>query len=184
MSFPSDTIESEGARLRLRKPEIEDVFCIYEEYAQDPVVTRYMLWNPHKNVEETHEFMGRMQTAWESGKGHRAWVLERLEDGALLGMMGFHHHMAHSIEVGFVLARKYWGKGYTTEALRLLIDAAFSTPHIDRVHAFCDVENKGSARVLEKAGMTVEGTLRGYMKRPNLDPNLRDCLMYGILRND
>jgi ribosomal-protein-alanine N-acetyltransferase len=110
--------------------------------------------------------------------------MERVEDGALLGMMGFHHHMPHSIEVGYVLAKQYWGSGYTTEALQMLIRAAFGTQHIDRVHAFCDVENKGSGRVLEKAGMTLEGTLRGYMKRPNLSPNLRDCLMYGILRQD
>ena len=184
MAFPPERIEAPGQRLRLRKPEVEDVFSIYEEYAQDTEVTRFMLWEPHKSMDETNEFMGRMQDAWSSGQGHRAWVMERVEDGALLGMMGFHHHMPHSIQVGYVLARKYWGSGYTAEALRLLINEAFGTDYIDRICAFCDVENKGSARVMEKAGMSLEGTLRGYMKRSNLDPNLRDCLMYGILRQD
>jgi len=182
MSFPPKSIE--GTRVRLRSPGIEDVFDIYEKYAQDPEVTRFMIWDPHESIEVTRDFMGRCNEAWETGKGHRAWVIEAVEDGALLGMMGFHYVERHSIEIGYVLARDYWGQGYTTAALKILINEAFATSTVDRVQAYCDVENPGSSRVMEKSGMSLEGTLRGYMKRPHLKPKLRDCLMYAILRED
>jgi RimJ/RimL family protein N-acetyltransferase len=55
-------------------------------------------------------------------------------------------------------------------------------PTIWRIQAFCDVENRASARVLEKAGLTFEGTLRRYMVLPNLSDAPRDMLCYAKVR--
>ena len=86
------------------------------------------------------------------------------------------------IEVGYALARPYWGKGYMTEVLCAVIDWAFTQPDIFRVQAFCDVDNLGSARVMEKAGMQREGTLRRYVLHPNLSDEPRDAYMYAIVK--
>jgi len=86
------------------------------------------------------------------------------------------------VEVGYGLARPYWGKGYMTEVLRTVIDWAFTQPDIFRVQAFCDVDNLGSARVMEKAGMVCEGTLRRYVLHPNISDEPRDVYLYAIVK--
>jgi ribosomal-protein-alanine N-acetyltransferase len=92
------------------------------------------------------------------------------------------HPMNLKIEVGYALARPYWGKGYMTEVLRAVIDWSLAQPHIFRVQAFCDVDNLGSARVMEKAGMTREGLLRRYVLHPNINDEPRDAYMYAVVK--
>ena len=86
------------------------------------------------------------------------------------------------VEVGYVLARPYWGKGYMTEVLCAIIEWALAQPDIFRVQAVCDVENIASARVMEKAGMTREGTLRRYVSHPNLSNEPRDAYIYAAVK--
>ena len=103
------------------------------------------------------------------------------ENDTLIGMFGL-HPMKLKIEVGYALARPYWGKGYMTETLRAVIVWAFTQPDIFRVQAFCDVENLGSARVMEKAGMMREGLLRRYVLHPNISDEPRDAYLYAIVK--
>ena len=84
--------------------------------------------------------------------------------------------------IGFVLAKPYWGQGYMTETLKVLIEWCLQQPNIYRVWAFCDVENTSSARVLQKAGMQKEGILRRWIKLPHLDQKPRDCFCYSVVK--
>ena len=63
-----------------------------------------------------------------------------------------------------------------------MIDWAFKQPDIFRVQAICDVENIGSARVMEKAGMVREGLLRRYVVHPNISDEPRDAFLYAIVK--
>ena len=90
--------------------------------------------------------------------------------------------MKLKVEVGYALARPYWGKGYMTETLRAMINLAFTQLDIFRVQAFCDVDNLGSARVMEKAGMQREGLLRRYVLHPNISDEPRDVYLYAIVK--
>ena len=63
-----------------------------------------------------------------------------------------------------------------------MIDWALEQPEIFRIQAVCDVENIGSARVMEKAGMEREGTLRRYVLHPNISDEPRDVYMYAIVK--
>jgi RimJ/RimL family protein N-acetyltransferase len=83
---------------------------------------------------------------------------------------------------GYVLARQYWGNGYMLEALAHLVDWALAQPGVYRAWAFCDVDNPGSARVMEKAGMTLEGRLRRWHVCPELGDEPRDCWVYARVR--
>jgi len=74
-------------RLRLRPPVMEDALSILEQYAQDSEVTRYLIWRPHQDIEETHDFLRRCISAWNNGSTF-AWVLSRKEDSGLVGMLG------------------------------------------------------------------------------------------------
>ena len=175
---PSETIQTE--RLLLRKPCADDAPAIFETYAQDPKVTRYLVWKPHKNVQETEQFLLACGQLWRTGKDF-AYIITLKENDKLIGMFGL-HPMNLKIEVGYALARPHWGKGYMTEALCAMIDWAFTQPNIFRVQAFCDVENIASARVMEKAGMTREGLLRRYVLHPNISDEPRDAYLYAIAR--
>jgi len=167
-------------RLLLRKPRMEDAAVVFESYAQDPEVTRYLVWKPHKNLQETEQFLSACLSLWHKGRDF-AYVITQIADDRLIGMFGL-HPMKMKIEVGYVLARPYWSKGYMTEALRTVIEWAFSQPGIFRVQATCDVENVASWRVMEKAGMTREGVLRRYILHPNLSDVPRDVYMYAIVK--
>jgi RimJ/RimL family protein N-acetyltransferase len=68
------------------------------------------------------------------------------------------------------------------EAIRPLVEWALRQSHIHRVWAFCDVENRASARVFEKLGMHKEGTLRRWIVHPNVGEIPRDCYVYSCVK--
>ena len=172
--------EFETARLRLRLPSLADAEAIFSLYAQDKRVTRFLSWKPHESIEETQEFLERCIRVWDVCESF-PWVLVEKEADQLIGMIEvrFNNHRA---ELGYVLARAYWGAGYGTEAAQLVVDWAIAQPKIYRVWAVCDVENFPSARVLEKAGMKREGVLKRWLYHPNFDRKPRDCYVYSIVK--
>lgn len=91
---------------------------------------------------------------------HLYWLITRPGD-EIVGIIGLSLEQ-HSAEVGFALAPTEWGKGYATEALRVVLEVALDLPGIWRVWGYCDCENPASARVMEKAGMTNEGLHRSF----------------------
>jgi [ribosomal protein S5]-alanine N-acetyltransferase len=175
---PPKTIQTE--RLRLRKPRLDDAPVIFEAYGRDPEVTRYLVWKPHRTVQETYQFLMACEELWRTGKDF-AYAITVKGDDRVVGMFGL-HPMRLKLEVGYTLARPYWGKGYMTEALLTVIDWAFTQPEIYRVQAFCDVENIASARVMEKAGMSREGLLRRYVLHPNISDEPRDAYIYAVVK--
>jgi RimJ/RimL family protein N-acetyltransferase len=88
----------------------------------------------------------------------------------------------HAADIGYVLTPNYWNRGYVTEAAKAVVDWAINLTFVYRVWAVCDVENKASARVLEKVGMQREGLLRRYVVHPNISPEPRDCFVYSVVR--
>jgi len=168
-------------RLHLRKPLLSDAVPIFEQYAQDVEVTKYLTFRPHKNIGEAKEFVRRCVIVWKEGTAF-PWAIIRKSDQRFLGMIeivGIDHA---GVNLGYVLAKKYWGKGYMPEALKAIIDWSFKQEEIYRVWAFCDAKNFASAKVLEKIGMQREGILRKWMKLPNVSDIPRDCYSYSIIK--
>lgn len=175
---PPERIPTE--RLVLRKPRTEDASVLFERYARDPEVTRYLSWKPHKSLQETEQFLLACGQLWRTGKDF-SYAITLKDEDSLIGMFSM-HPMTMKIEVGYALARPYWGKGYMTEALRAVIAWALKQPDIYRVQAFCDVENIASRRVMEKAGMTREGRLRRFALHKNISDEPRDAYLYAVVR--
>jgi RimJ/RimL family protein N-acetyltransferase len=88
----------------------------------------------------------------------------------------------HGVELGYVLGRANWNHGYMTEAVQTVTAWLPGQPEIYRVWAVCDVDNSGSARVLEKAGFQREGILRRWTMHPNAGAQPRDCLCYARVK--
>jgi ribosomal-protein-alanine N-acetyltransferase len=159
---------------------MEDADVIFDKYAQDPDVTKYLTWRPNRSVRETREFLQASLAAWREGRAYH-WTIVRKEDQELMGMINAKVEN-HKWEVGYVLARAYWGKGYMTEALRKLVAWALEQPEISRIWSVCDIENRASGRVMEKSGMRREGTLPRWSVHPNLSPEPRDSYCYSVAR--
>ncbi len=167
-------------RLVLRKPRRSDAAAIFRGYAADPEVTRYVMWRPHQDPGQTLAFVSGCIEAWQ-GEDRFPFVITLAGKDEAVGMIEL-HPKDHRCGIGYVLARRYWGKGYITEAVRAVIQWLFNQPGIYRVDATCDLENTASFRVMEKAGMQREGILRRWVIHPNLSLEPRDCYVYAIVK--
>ena len=154
------------ARLVLRKPVAADADAVIRAYAHDPEVTRYLTWRPDQSPQEISAFIDRTIAAWDRGTVF-TWALTLNTSGGLIGMIDARVD-AYMVNLGYVLGRRYWNRGYATEALQALLDWLDREEDVHRVWAVCAVANPASARVMEKAGMEREGTLRQWMVFPNI----------------
>ena len=177
MNMP-EQIETE--RLVLREPHGDDARVVFEGWAQDPEVTRYLTWRPHQHIEQTEAFVKSCISAWEN-KTRFPYVITLKATSEIIGMLDPRIEGPRA-GIGYAAARAHWGKGYMPEAARAIIDWAFQQSSIYRVYATTDVENIASRRVLEKVGMQYEGILRKYILHPNISDIPRDSYMYAITK--
>lgn len=165
----------ETTRLVLRRPVAEDAPAIFQSYAGDPQVTRYLTWKAHERLDETRAWLLKAITGWEQMRT-LVWILSTQSGGEIIGAVEL--RLESQANLGFVLSRDYWGRGLMTEAVRAVVEWALGREEVERVWALCAVENVASARVLEKAGMEREARLRSWMVFPNLSPEPQDCYRY------
>ena len=178
----ADLPELETERLLLRKMRLEDAEAMFA-YASDPEVTRYVLWDTHRSIEDSESFL-RQATAGYARGDFGGWGIVLKDDGAFVGTCGVDVGYApeHArAELGYVLSREHWGRGLMPEAVRAVIRFGFDRMGLNRMEARCIAENTASARVMEKAGMTYEGTLR---EREFIKGAYRDMKLYSILRRE
>jgi len=173
-----DTLTTE--RLVLRRPQLADAEDIFTRYASDPEATRLIGWPRHRSVDDTRAYLQSDADAWARGPAATYLVAER-ETGTLVGSTGFVFETPYRAMTGYVLARDSWGRGYATEALQAIVRAARPLG-VRRLAALCHRDHRASARVLEKCGFSLEGTLRAYAIFPNLavaEP--QDVLSYSMV---
>jgi RimJ/RimL family protein N-acetyltransferase len=163
-----------GPRVTLRAPTLDDAQPLFEHIASDPEVTRYMAWPTHSDVGETR----RVVTDIFNVGGETTWLIEPREGGDPMGVIGWRRPQPHLIDFGYYLAKRWWRRGYMSEAVQLLLDKAHRDPTVYRISAYCHVDNTGSARLLERSGLTLEGRLVRYTVLPNISAEPQDCLLF------
>jgi RimJ/RimL family protein N-acetyltransferase len=170
----------ETERLAMAPASVIDAEEAFKSYTADPLVPRYMTWRPHRSVAETKEFLQRCEEAWRNESAY-PWTLRLKADRSFAGILEA-RISHHSIDIGYVLSRRLWRRGLMSEAVSGLVNWAMEEPEIYRVWAVCDVDNVASARLLERIGMQLEGTLRRWLVHPNMGDAPRDCLCYAIVK--
>ena len=168
------------ARLRLRPIAMADAGPVFDAYLRSPEATRFLIWRAHRTRADIESYIRScLQTP-----PHRArtYVLIGRKDSAIRGAFELRHADRHRLEFGFVLARPWWGQGLMTEALTEIVRWALAQPAIYRIGSVCDVDNIGSIRVMEKAGLVREGVLRQWLIHPNISKEPRDCFSYARVR--
>lgn len=171
---PPDSLQT--ARLLLRKPRQEDAPLIFRTYGQDEEVTRYLMWRPHNGVEDAEAAVQRFLSGWTSGTRF-CWLIFVRESGELVGSIATRKD-ENGVNLGYLLARAYWGRGLMTEAVAAVVQWALGDSSVFRIWAVCDVENRASARVLERTGFLCEGVLKKWSLHPNVSAIPRDCYSY------
>lgn len=154
------TLTSE--RLLLRPLGPQDIDAVYEG-AQDPAVQRWTTVPSPYTREDAETFAGKIAPeSWATGTEYCFAIFPK-DGGPLLALMGVMARGTGTAEIGFWAVAEHRGHGYTTEALLRLARWAFTELGIDRLEWRAEVGNAGSRKVAEKAGFTLEGTLRGAL---------------------
>jgi len=171
----------ETKRLVLRETRASDARPLFDAYTQDTEVARYTVWRAHKSLVETEEFVARCMRDRLTGSALAYVLTLREAPDRPIGMLEA-RPLSHLCDIGYVLGRAYWGKGLMPEAICAMTEAALRSPAIFRVQATCDVDNRASARALEKSGFVREGRLERYTVHPNISAEPRPCFLYARCR--
>jgi ribosomal-protein-alanine N-acetyltransferase len=143
----------------LRKDDLQDLY----EYASDPEIDRYTPWTRYQSLDEARADLDDFIAEYERD-GMGAWGIEHKADRKLIGIGTFSppHRHHRRCEMGYTIARPYWGQGYASEAARAMVVFGFERMNLARIEAVCLPDNIASGRVVQKIGMHYEGLLRGY----------------------
>jgi ribosomal-protein-alanine N-acetyltransferase len=103
-------------------------------------------------------------------------------EGSVIGSVALAVNKKHQRgELGYMVAKEHWNRGYCTEACRALMSYGFSTLGLDRIQAGHFPRNPASGQVMQKLGMTREGLLRQYVSNRE---TREDVIMYSMLRRE
>jgi [ribosomal protein S5]-alanine N-acetyltransferase len=173
----------ETARLLLREYEAGD-YDDLREIDGDPEVQRYR--GGHTITEEqTRGWIARTEVLRrEEPRTRYPLVLARKDGGEVVGacLLNVSSPERREAELGYLVKRRHWGRGYTTEAARAVLGFGFGTLGLHRVWAQANPQNPGSWRVMEKLGMRREGHLREA--ELTASGEWRDVYLYAILDHE
>ena len=177
--LPTPTLPT--ARLRLRPFTGGDADALFALHSNAHVL-RYWDSPPWTDRARAGRFVATCERLAEEGSGARV-AMERASDGAFIGWCGLTRWdpIHRSASLGYCLDDAAWGHGYATEAARALLAWGFDTLDLNRVQAEADTRNAASARVLEKLGFVLEGTMR---EDCIVNGDVSDSWVYGLLRRE
>lgn len=142
----------ETERLILRPLKVEDADVIFDSWAGDEEVARFMRWSLHNNVEETKEWLAGEEAALLSDAAYN-WGFVSKDNQRLIGSGGLTFSGEQQLfEIGYCFARDYWGKGFATEAANRIVKYAKEELHVKQLFATHAVNNMASGKVIEKIG--------------------------------
>ncbi len=171
----------DGPRLRLRPPELADLRTTFDWYNDPEVVAPY-----DRFTVDSFDDYARAVAAAPSDPASLAprYVVELREPAAVVGVAGYYraHPVLELTDVWYVIGvRDARGKGYGTEAVRLLVDHLFRATALGRVGATVDVENAPSCRLLERIGFHRDGVHRSGLFHHG---RWHDVAVYGLTRDE
>jgi len=177
-----DIIEIETERLKLRQWKIEDR-PLFANINADPAVMKYY---PRALSTKESNIMVQKFESLISERGWGFWAVEKIDAGEFIGFVGLHEPtydlpVSPCVEIGWRLAKEYWGHGYASEAAKASLGIAFDRLDLSEVYSFTSVSNKKSRAVMERIGMI---NINENFEHPMILENspLREHVLYKINR--
>ena len=147
----------ETKRLILRPGKVSDAEAVYNNWASDPDVAKFMRWNVHGSIDDTIAWLADGE-AGVADENKYNWFFVHKEANEPIGSGGVFYNNTHDMfEIGYCIAKRYWGQGLTSEAAKEIL--RFTTQELGKTKLFacCAYENPASGRILEKLGFVYKG---------------------------
>jgi ribosomal-protein-alanine N-acetyltransferase len=177
------TVRLETPRLILRRFEMDDAQSMFDNWASDDNVTRFLTWPTHHDVDITKKIIQSWIDQYSNPKFYQ-WVIVLDEIKELIGTISVVHPIDDKIqaaEIGYCIGEKWWNQGITSEALQEVIQFLLDEVQVNCVLARHDTRNPNSGKVMEKCGMKYDGTLRQYDWN---NQGICDVSFYSILASE
>lgn len=176
------TVPLTTKRLLLRRLNKDDAQSMFNNWASDFDVTKYLSWPNYDSVSQAQAFLKYRVESYNDPCTYD-WGIVIKETNDLIGTISAvdFSGKVNSVEIGYVIGKKWWHNGYTTEALKRIIKFFFENTDVNRIEACHDSDNPNSGHVMHKSGMSFEGVLRSKGYNNN---GICDEVVYSILRNE
>lgn len=174
------TLETE--RLILRRYKQTDAEDMYANWASDPEVTKYLMWQTHSNVEVSKSYVESVISEYDNLELYQ-WGIELKELGQVIGGISVVHlnNDVGSAHIGYCIGRPWWNRGITSEALSAVIKYLMDEVGVNRIESRHDPRNPNSGKVMEACGLTYEGTLK---ESDVNNQGICDASWYALLRSE
>ena len=174
----TQTIATE--RLILRRFRPEDAQAMFDNWASDDEVTKYMTWPTHADVSISQWVVNDWVSSYEKDDFYQ-WTIEF--EGQPIGsisVVDYRDEIARAT-IGYCIGRNWWHKGIMSEALKAVMDYLFDEIGFNRVEACYDPNNPNSGKVMAKCGMKYEGTHRQSGRN---NQGICDEAFYSLLKSE
>ena len=176
----SKTLETQ--RLILRRFALSDAEAMYQNWASDPEVTKFLTWPTHTSAEISSMVLSDWVSHYAE-ENYYQWAIVPKSLGQPIGSIAVVRmdERVGKVEIGYCIGKNWWHQGIVSEALEAVIDFFFREVQVNRVEACHDTNNPNSGKVMAKCGMTFEGIQRQAGVN---NQGICDISWYGILRDD
>lgn len=173
------TQEIRTERLILRRFVIDDYMDMYV-WCSNFEVLRYVCYKKHKSPEESKEILTDWINGYSNNKTYN-WAIEY--SGKVIGNLALSGYDKETVchHLGWQIDSPYWNKGIMTEAVKAVLDYLFNAG-FEKIGACCNSKNIGSSRVMQKAGMTKDFTIKNVVYKK--DGTLYDREVYSITKEE
>ena len=174
------TVELKTSRLLLRRFTVADADAMYQNWASDPEVTKYLVWPAHSGPEVSRAVLESWVEGYQKENFYQ-WAIEF--EGQPIGSISVvsGNDRIEMVHIGYCIGRAWWHRGIMTEALGALIRFFFEEVGVNRIETRHDPNNPHSGAVMRKCGMHYEGTMR---QSDWNNQGICDASWYSILRSD
>ena len=172
----------ETPRLILRRFRMDDAQPMFDNWASDPDVTKFLTWPTHTGVDISRMVLEDWVKSYES-KAYYQWAMELKELAQPIGSISVvrQNDRTEEAEIGYCMGKAWWHRGLMSEAVSAVIGYLFSEVGMNRIAARHDPNNPHSGGVMKKCGMRYEGTTRASDRN---NQGICDAAQYAILRSD
>lgn len=171
----------ETPRLTLRPFTVDDAPAMYQNWASDPEVTKYLTWPTHESETVTRSIL-KDWTEHYGEETYYQWAIVPKNNGdkpiGSIAVVALDDRVKKAT-VGYCIGRTWWHRGITTEALKSVIGYLLTEVGLRRVDAYHDPRNPHSGAVMKKCGMQYEATLRASERN---NQGICDARWYAILK--
>lgn len=169
-------------RLTLRPFSMEDREAMFHNWESDPKVTKYLRWPTAQSIAEAQRVLEEWTASYKDPSFYQ-WAIVPDDLGEPIGTISAveHDDATDKIHIGYCIGSRWWHRGYTSEAFSAIIPFFFDEVGANRIESQHDPRNPNSGKVMEKCGLTYEGTLR---QADFNNTGIVDACMYSILASE